>query len=90
MQGQLRQQGALGAYGRTSPAHATYKCSVFVLPDVSCRANLPVLGLGTFVAGLLFNLMREWLGSVAFPTKAQGVFDLVVYGDVEQLPRWAW
>ena len=88
MQGCLRRQGAFVACAGASLAHTAYKCSLFVFPDVPVRANLLVLGLATFVVGMLFGLMRERLGSVAFPALAHGAFDLVVYGDVAQLPWW--
>ena len=89
-------QGLLGKYGPffactlAALAHTAYKCSLFVFPNVPVRANLLFLGVGTFVAGLIFGLMREKLTSVIFPIVAHVTFDVVTYGNLSEAPWWVW
>ena len=88
VQGCLRPGGAVLAAAAAAAAHTAYKCGLFVLPDGAARANVAVLGVGTFAVGLVFALMRERLGGLAFPAAAHVAFDLVAYGDLAVVPWW--
>ncbi len=89
-------QGLLAKYGQAlacvlaALAHTAYKCSLFVFPDVPVRADILWLAIGTFLAGLVFGLMREKLNSVLFPALAHIAFDVVTYGDLANAPWWVW
>ena len=88
VQGCLRKYGLwVGCIGG-AVAHAGYKCSLFVLPDVAVRADLLWLGAGTVVFGIVFGLMREAFGSVLFPVLVHATFDVVTYGDLTSAPWW--
>ncbi len=89
VQGQLRSWGPLGACIGAAAAHAAYKCALFAMPGIHDRPDFLVLGLGTLVGGTIFGLMRQSLGSVAFPLLAHVAFDVIVYGDLAALPWWA-
>jgi membrane protease YdiL (CAAX protease family) len=71
-------------------AHTAYKCSIFLLPHGSDRANLPVLAAVTLVGGLVLGLLRERLGNLAYPIIAHATFDAVAYGDLATAPWWVW
>ena len=88
VQGQLRRWGPFVACVGAAAAHTAYKCSLFAIPAVPDRPDMLVLGLGTLIGGVLFGIMRESLGSVAFPLSAHVAFDIVVYGDLAALPWW--
>ncbi len=88
VQGCLRRYGLWVACVGGAVAHAAYKCSLFVLPDVAVRADLLWLGAGTIVFGIVFGLMREAFGSVLFPVLAHATFDVITYGDLTSAPWW--
>lgn len=88
VQGCLRKYGLWAACVGGAVAHASYKCSLFVAPDVAVRADLLWLGAGTLVFGVVFGLMREAFGSVLFPVLAHAAFDVATYGDLTRPPWW--
>ena len=88
VQGCLRKYGLAVACAGGAIAHAVYKCSLFVLPDVDVQADLLWLGGLTVIVGFIFGLMRERLGGVLFPAMAHAAFDVITYGDLESMPWW--
>jgi len=88
VQGRLRRWGALAAAGAAAGTHAAYKAALFCLPDVPVRADLFRLAVGTAAVGLVFGLMREAFGHLAFPLAAHVAFDAVAYGDLSAAPWW--
>jgi membrane protease YdiL (CAAX protease family) len=88
VQGGLRRYGVIVAVLGGAAAHTAYKCSLFVLPDVAVRADILWLGIGTFVTGVVFGVMRERWGSLLFPVVFHVAFDVTAYADLQTLPWW--
>jgi len=88
VQGRLRRWGALAAAAAAAGTHTAYKAALFCLPNVPVRADMARLLVGTAAVGLLFGLMREVFGSLAFPLAAHVAFDAVAYGDLSAAPWW--
>jgi membrane protease YdiL (CAAX protease family) len=88
LQGCLRKHGLWLACLGGAIGHTMYKCALFALPDVPVRADFAVLAGVTLGFGVLFGLMREAFGSLAFPVAAHVAFDLVAYGDQAAAPWW--
>jgi membrane protease YdiL (CAAX protease family) len=86
--GRMRAWGALCAVATAAAGHTLYKCALFAL--ASSLAELLFLAGATFLAGLLFGLMRERLGSTVFPLAAHAAFDVLVYGAWAGAPWWVW
>ena len=82
LQGCLRKHGLWIACLAGAIGHTIYKCALFALPDVPVHADFAVLAAATLALGVLFGLMREVFGSIAFPVAAHVAFDLVAYGDL--------
>lgn len=76
--GRMRAWGPLCAGATAAAGHTLYKCALFAL--TSSLAELLFLAGVTFLAGLLFGLLRERLGGTVFPVAAHAAFDILVYG----------
>jgi membrane protease YdiL (CAAX protease family) len=89
VQGQLRRWGPILPCIAAAAAHTAYKCALFAMPAGSERPAFLSLALGTLIGGTVFGLMRQYLGSIAFPLAAHVAFDVIVYGDLAAAPWWA-
>ncbi len=88
VQGCLRKHGLWIACLAGAIGHTAYKCALFTLPEVPVHADFTVLAAVTLAFGVLFGLMREVFGNLAFPLAAHVAFDLVAYGDLAAAPWW--
>jgi membrane protease YdiL (CAAX protease family) len=70
--------------------HTLYKFVVIKTVPVDLQTHLPSLVVLTFMAGLVFGLMRKKSGSIIPPALAHALFDIVVYGGAVLAPVWVW
>lgn len=70
--------------------HTLYKFVVIKTVPVDLQTYLPSLIVLTFMAGLVFGLMRIKSGSIIPPALAHALFDIVVYGGAAHAPVWVW
>jgi membrane protease YdiL (CAAX protease family) len=89
VQSQLRRWGPILPCIAAAGAHTAYKCALFAMPAGPERPAFLSLALGTLIGGTVFGLMRQYLGSIAFPLAAHVAFDVIVYGDLAAAPWWA-
>ncbi len=90
IQGQFRALGWFLAPLLAAAAHTLYKIALFVFPVEGVVVDYPVLAAGTFLAGIILGLLREWSGNVLPPLAGHVLFDIIVYGESAHAPWWVW
>jgi len=90
IQGRFAAFGWGAAVALAAFAHTTYKVALFAFPPEGVDIRLGILGLFTFLVGLLLGFMRHRSGSVFPPLCSHVAFDILVYGDWEAVPWWIW
>jgi len=74
----------------TAAGHTLYKYLVITTVPFDLNTYIPSLVLLTFLAGVVFGMMREASGSIVPPALAHGLFDIIVYGGASLAPVWVW
>lgn len=90
IQGRFSVLGWLLAPLLAAAAHTLYKIALFVSPPAGVAIDYAVLVAGTFLAGIVFGLLREWSGNVLPPLAGHVLFDIIVYGENAHAPWWVW
>jgi membrane protease YdiL (CAAX protease family) len=73
-----------------SACHTIYKLIVLYTFPAELGINLFYLAIFTFSAGLLLGWLRKASESVIPAAMAHGCFDIVIYGELTELPAWVW
>lgn len=82
--------GPLASVIITASGHTLYKYLVIMTVPVDLNTDIPSLVLLTFLAGVVFGIMREASRSVIPPALAHALFDIIVYGGASLAPVWIW
>jgi membrane protease YdiL (CAAX protease family) len=82
--------GALTSILLAASGHTLYKYLVITTLPVELNTYIPSLVVLTFLAGVVFGIMREASRSIIPPAIAHGLFDIVVYGGLSFAPVWVW
>lgn len=90
VQSGFRGYGRLAAVVLAAAGHAAYKYLLFAWRPGLAPADLDFLAPATFLAGILFGGLRQAARSAWPPVLAHAVFDILVYGALDQPPWWVW
>ena len=90
VQGKAAAAGSLASVLIASAGHTLYKYLVIRTVEIDLGTYFPSLVLFTFLAGLVFGLMRETSRSILPPALAHALFDILVYGGESMAPVWIW
>jgi len=90
VQSRSASSGPLASVIITASGHTLYKYLVIMTVPVDLYTDIPSLVLLTFLAGVVFGIMREASRSVIPPALAHALFDIIVYGGASLAPVWIW
>jgi membrane protease YdiL (CAAX protease family) len=90
VQSQSSSTGASASILIAASGHTLYKYLVITTVPVDLNTFIPSLVILTFLAGVVFGMMREGSRSVIPPALAHSLFDIVVYGGLSLAPVWIW
>jgi len=90
VQSRSASSGALASVLIAASGHTLYKYLVITTVPVDLNTYIPSLVLLTFLAGVVFGMMREASRSIVPPALAHGLFDIIVYGGASLAPVWIW
>jgi membrane protease YdiL (CAAX protease family) len=90
VQSRSASSGPLASVIITASGHTLYKYLVIMTVPVDLNTDIPSLVLLTFLAGVVFGIMREASRSVIPPALAHALFDIIVYGGASLAPVWIW
>ncbi len=82
--------GVLASILLAASGHTLYKYLVITTVPAELNTYIPSLVILTFLAGVVFGIMREGSRSIIPPAIAHGLFDIVVYGGLSLAPVWIW
>jgi membrane protease YdiL (CAAX protease family) len=90
LQGKLYSINVYASIVLTSFAHTLYKYLVLRSLPADIGVDFSFLVIATFIAGLVYGVLRELSRSIIPACVSHGVFDLVVYGGLSSWPVWVW
>jgi membrane protease YdiL (CAAX protease family) len=90
VQSQMGKAGLLPGIVIPSSGHAFYKFLVIKTLPYDLDVNFASLVLLTFLAGIVFGILRHCSKSVIPPAAAHAIFDIVIYGGLISAPVWVW
>ncbi|MCK4853904.1 MAG: CPBP family intramembrane metalloprotease [Bacteroidales bacterium] len=90
VQSRSASSGPLASVIITASGHTLYKYLVIMTVPVDLNTDIPSFVLLTFLAGVVFGIMREASRSVIPPALAHALFDIIVYGGASLAPVWIW
>ena len=90
VQSRSASSGALAAVFIAASGHTLYKYLVIATVRVELDTYIPSLVILTFLAGVVFGIMREVSRSIFPPVLAHALFDILVYGGASFAPVWIW
>jgi membrane protease YdiL (CAAX protease family) len=71
-------------------SHTGYKCCLFLAPVITANIDIGFLALWTFLAGILFGIIRHLSKSLVISLSAHLLFDILVYAEYSGAPWWVW
>jgi membrane protease YdiL (CAAX protease family) len=71
-------------------SHTGYKCCLFLSPAITANIDIGFLALCTFVAGIVFGIVRHVSKSILPSLIAHALFDIIVYAEFVNAPWWVW
>jgi membrane protease YdiL (CAAX protease family) len=90
VQSRSASSGALASVLITASGHTLYKYLVIRTVPVNLNTDIASLVILTFLAGVVFGIMREASRSAIPPALAHALFDIIVYGGASLTPVWIW
>lgn len=90
IQGHTRNIGAIFSVIFATVAHTAYKCTFFIAHQSVYETDIIFLMKWTFLAGIVFGILKEYSNNIVPPLAGHAVFDLLVYGDSHIIPWWLW
>jgi membrane protease YdiL (CAAX protease family) len=90
LQGKLSSINIYAAIVLTSFAHTLYKYLVLRSLPSDIGTDFFLLIVVTFIAGLMFGVLRVLSRSIIPSCLTHGVFDVLVYGGFSTWPVWVW
>jgi membrane protease YdiL (CAAX protease family) len=90
VQSRSASSGAIISVLIAASGHTLYKYLVIETVQVELDTDIPSLVLLTFLAGVVFGIMREASRNVFPPALAHAFFDILVYGGASLAPVWIW
>ena len=90
LQGRARHYGPVVAVVIAAAGHTLYKYLVLRSLGGGIIIDFPRLVLFTFLFGLVVGTFRQVSKSIVPALAAHAVFDILVYGDFNEMPIWVW
>lgn len=90
VQSKMTPAGLLPGIIIPSAGHAFYKFLVIKTLPYDLGVNFVSLVLLTFIAGIVFGILRHYSKSMIPAASAHAVFDIVIYGGLMSAPVWVW
>jgi len=90
IQGQLETVDRFWSVPVSSLGHTLYKAILFITPFANATVDIAFLSLWTFCFGFLFGWLRNRSGSVLPAAVAHALFDIWIYGHLDEIPFWVW
>jgi len=71
-------------------SHTGYKLFLFLSPAVIVNVDTGFLAFFTFLAGIVFGIVKDLSGSLIPAVTAHALFDILVYAEFVHAPWWVW
>jgi membrane protease YdiL (CAAX protease family) len=90
LQDSVKDKGTAFSILFSTLSHTGYKCCLFLSPLVLIKTNIAFLAFWTFIAGMIYGIIRHYSKSIIPSLVGHALFDVWVYSEFIRAPWWVW